>query len=152
MGLYTGFKYKNRNLRKKSISKKREIKMFRKKRKRIDTDRPIASAFKIVQPKAYRFTLIANVVVEFSYQMGSNVIVLPGRTIRHIIVHVHNAEPQAHPEVQLSFDGNSWFGMHEEEIFLIPDVFCDKFFVRTIEDDVDVSFMFIPAQEFRTES
>ena len=115
-------------------------------------DRPRGSPFKLVQPLALILDLEANVQREFSYQQGTNTIMLPGRTIRHIVVHVHNAEPQAHPEVQLSFNGNSWFGMHEEEIFPIPDVFCDKFFIRTINDDVRVSLMFIPAQEFRTES
>ena len=115
-------------------------------------DRPTGSPFKLVQPLALILDLTANLIREFSYQQGTNTIMLPGRTIRHIIVHVHDAEPQAHPEVQLSFDSHNWFGMHEEEVFPIHDVFCDKFFIRTINDDVRVSLMFIPAQEFRTES
>ena len=125
--------------------------MFTKRRKR-SFDRPRGSPFKLVQPLALILDLTANVVREFSYQQGTNTIMLPGRTIRHIYVHVHSASPQDHPEVQLSYNGNSWFGMHEEGVFPIHDVFCDRFFIRTVNDDVRVSLMFIPAQEFRTES
>ena len=109
--------------------------------------------YKVNQPKAMTMIMQPGVCYCFGYQVaGADSTTLAGRTIRHLKIHVHAASPQDHPEVEISFDGQGWFGMHEEESFVLSDLYVDKFYMRVEDDDVTVSLIVVYAQEFMGES
>jgi len=101
-------------------------------------------------------TLAAGATYHFGYQSqgpAANHFKLAGRIIRHLKIKLHEAAPQQSPEISLSFDGNTWMTIMEDEKEDFWDLFTSQFWIRVAAgDDADLCVTVVYAQEFPTES